>query len=109
MFPPEEGERKRKVKLIQVSWKDREEDSNKQPNDIQQRNLNIAKRNLTWSDICAEVKAVGKTKTTVQEVKRIRLSTYKPLILKSSPKNTDPDSCFCNCSLVAVQQEVVCR
>lgn len=95
-FHQKKREMKTQSEIDSCELEDREEDSNKQPNDIQQRNINIAKRNLTWSDICAEVKAVGKTKTAVQEVKRIHLSTYKPLILKSSSINTEPDSCFCN-------------
>lgn len=65
-----EEEQKHKIKFNSVELEVVVEEANKHLNDLQQRNLNITKRNTIWSGICVKVNAIGKTKRAVEEVKR---------------------------------------
>uniref|UniRef100_A0A672YCU1 Myb/SANT-like DNA-binding domain-containing protein n=1 Tax=Sphaeramia orbicularis TaxID=375764 RepID=A0A672YCU1_9TELE len=46
------------------------EEANKHLTELQQRNLNITRRNAIWEEICAKVNAVGKVRRTAEEVKK---------------------------------------
>ncbi len=87
----EEEQRKRKNKFDSLELEVLVAEANKHISDLQQRNLNITKRNLIWSDICAKVNAVGKTKRTVDEVKRrwqdLRRRTKEKLSFNKSSAN----------------------
>lgn len=50
------------------------QESNKYPNDLHQRNINITKSNLIWSHICAKTNAIRDTMKTLEKVKDLRCS-----------------------------------
>ena len=62
--------RKRKMKFDELELEILVEEANKHIHELQQRNLNITKRNAIWEKICDRINAVGKTKRTADEVKR---------------------------------------
>ena len=46
------------------------EEANKPIQELQQRNINISRRNTIWEDICDKVNADSKTRRTADEIKR---------------------------------------
>ena len=60
--------RKRKMKFNELELEILVEEANKHIHELQQRNLNITKRNAMWEKICDRIHAVGKR--TADEVKR---------------------------------------
>ncbi len=46
------------------------EEANKHIAELQQRNLNITRRNAIWEAICEKVHAQGKTRRTTDEIKK---------------------------------------
>ena len=53
--------RKRKMKFDELELEILVEEANKHIHELQQRNLNITKRNAIWEKICDRINAVGKT------------------------------------------------
>uniref|UniRef100_A0A672YBY4 Myb/SANT-like DNA-binding domain-containing protein n=1 Tax=Sphaeramia orbicularis TaxID=375764 RepID=A0A672YBY4_9TELE len=62
--------RKRKMKFEASELEVFVEEANQHLTELQQRNLNITRRNMIWEDICAKVNAVGQVRRTAEEVKK---------------------------------------
>ena len=64
-----ESGRKRKMKFEATELEVLVEEANKHIHELQQRNINISRRNAIWEDICNKVNAVSKTRRTADELK----------------------------------------
>ncbi|XP_061682462.1 uncharacterized protein LOC133504335 [Syngnathoides biaculeatus] len=62
--------RKRKMKFGARELAVLVEEANKHIGELQERNLNISRRNAIWETICKKVNSVGKTRRTPDEVKK---------------------------------------
>lgn len=85
-----EEEQKHKMKFDSVELEVLVEEANKHLNNLQQSNVNITKRNLIWSSICAKVNAIRKTKRTEEEVK---VYTWTSPTTKASTDNRYESCC----------------
>ncbi|XP_037122803.1 uncharacterized protein LOC119132034 isoform X1 [Syngnathus acus] len=83
--------RKRKMKFEVMELAVLVEEANKHIGELQERNLNINRRNAIWETICKKVNAVGKTSRTPDEVKKrwqdIRRRTKEKMANNKSAAN----------------------
>uniref|UniRef100_A0A3Q2YZZ1 Myb-related transcription factor, partner of profilin-like n=1 Tax=Hippocampus comes TaxID=109280 RepID=A0A3Q2YZZ1_HIPCM len=86
-----EENRKRKMKFGVMELAVLVEEANKHIGELQQRNLNISRRNAIWETICKKVNAVSKTRRTLDEVKKrwqdIRRRTKEKMAQNKSAAN----------------------
>ncbi len=66
----EQSDRKRKMKFEAMELEVLVEEANKHIAELQQRNLNITRRNVIWEAICEKVNAVGKTRRTQMKLRK---------------------------------------
>ncbi|XP_077422176.1 uncharacterized protein LOC144052175 [Vanacampus margaritifer] len=83
--------RKRKMKFGVMELAVLVEEANKHIGELQERNLNINRRNAIWENICKKVNAVSKTRRTLDEVKKrwqdIRRRTKEKMAQNKSAAN----------------------